>query len=202
VGRPREHGEATRKTLLEAAERLLAAGGIGAVTVRSVALRAGTTTRAVYALFGSKEGLVQALAARGFQLVSERVDSLPESADPVEDLVASGVLGFRAFAIDHPDLFRLVFVAGLGVPFGAETAAAQSTSFGRLIQRVERLQAAGLLGDHRVEDVVLMCDAMCTGLANREICGQVDPSQGERVWREALTALLAGLRTPGQGAGC
>lgn len=194
MGRPREHGEQTRRTLLEAAEGLLAESGIAAVTVRSVAEHAGTTTRAVYALFGSKEGLVQALAARGFDLVSERVDSLPPAADPSQDLLTAGIDGFRAFAIDHPDLFRLLFVSGLGVPFGVATATAQATSFGRLIQRVERLRAAGLIGDHRPEDVALMCDALCTGLANRELCGQIDPSQAERVWREALTALLAGLK--------
>jgi AcrR family transcriptional regulator len=193
VGRPREHGEETRKTLLEAAERLLAESGIGAVTLRSVADRAGTSTRAVYALFGSKEGLVQALAARGFDLVSERLDSLPLTDDPVEDLLTAAIGGFRAFAIGHPDLFRLVFVGGLGMPFGAATATAQSTSLGHLVQRVERLRAAGMLGGHRVDDVMLMCDAICTGLANREVCGQADPSQAERIWRDALTALVAGL---------
>ena len=193
MGRSREHGEGTRKTLLEAAERLLTENGIAAVTVRSVADRAGTTTRAVYALFGSKEGLVQALAARGFDLVSERLDSLQLTDDPVEDFLTAALSGFRAFAIDHPDLFRLVFIGGLGVPYGAETATAQSTSLGRLVERVERLRAAGLLGGHRTDEVVLMCDALCTGLANREVCGQADPSQAERVWRDALTALVAGL---------
>ena len=198
MGRPREHGEGTRKTLLEAAERLLTESGIAAVTVRSVADQAGTTTRAVYALFGSKEGLIQALAARGFDLVLERLDSLPLTGDPVEDFLTAAISGFRGFAIDHPDLFRLVFIGGLGMPYGAETATAQSTSLGRLVERVERLRAAGLLGGHRVDDVVLMCDALCTGLANREVCGQSDPSQAERVWREALTALVAGLgRAPG-----
>jgi AcrR family transcriptional regulator len=179
--------------LLEAAERLLTEGGIAAVTVRAVADRAGTTTRAVYALFGSKDGLVQALGARGFDLVSERLDSLQLTDDPVEDFLTAAIRGFRVFAIDHPDLFRLVFIGGLGMPFGAETATAQSTSLGHLVQRVERLRAAGLLGGHRVDDVVLMCDALCTGLANREVCGQTDPSHADRVWRDALTALVAGL---------
>ena len=62
MGRPRLHDEKTRVELLAAAERLVADGGIDAVSVRGAALAAGTTTRAVYALFGSKEGLVQALA--------------------------------------------------------------------------------------------------------------------------------------------
>ena len=187
--------------MLEAAERLLTENGIAAITVRAVADHAATTTRAVYALFGSKEGLVQALAGRGFDLVSERLDSLPLTNDPVEDFLTAAISGFRGFAIDHPDLFRLVFIGGLGMPYGAETVTAQSTSLRHLVERVERLHAAGLLGGHRVDDVVLMCDALCTGLANREVCGQADPTQAERVWRDALTALVAGLgRVPSGSA--
>lgn len=193
MGRPKEHGEKTRRTLLEAAERLLAESGIAAVTVRSVADRAGTTTRAVYALFGSKEGLVQALAARGFDLISERLDSLPLTGDPLEDFLTAAIAGFRTFAVDHPHLFRLVFVSGLGIPFGAETYTAQSTSLRRLGERVERLRATGVLGGHRVDDVMVMCDALCTGLANREVCGLIEPAQADRVWRDSLTALVAGL---------
>src|SRR5215510_14392713 len=117
MGRPRQHNEKTRRTLLAAAEKLVAERGIAAVTVRSVASRAGTTTRAVYALFGSKDALALALAEHVFGLLSDRINSLPVTADPVEDLVAAAVLGFRAFVLEHPDLFRLVFMVGVGVRF-------------------------------------------------------------------------------------
>lgn len=43
-----------------------------------------------------------------FGLLSDRINSLPVTADPVEDLVPAAVLGFRAFVLEHPDLFRLV----------------------------------------------------------------------------------------------
>ena len=62
MGRPKEHDEATRERLLEAAEQLSASKGWEFVTVRGVADQAGTSTRAVYALFDSKEGLEQAFA--------------------------------------------------------------------------------------------------------------------------------------------
>lgn len=115
------------------------------------------------------------------------------TADPVEDLVAAALLGFRAFVLEHPDLFRLVFVVGVGVRFGAQTAAAQAAALGHLIQRVERAQAAGWLDHHGTEQVVLMVDALCTGLANREICGAIDASHPEEIWSDALRALLTGL---------
>ena len=62
MGRPREHDEATRTQLRGAAERLVAGGGPDALSVRAVADEARTSTRAVYSLFGSKDGLVAALA--------------------------------------------------------------------------------------------------------------------------------------------
>jgi AcrR family transcriptional regulator len=84
--------------------------------VRAAATGAGTTTRAVYVLFGSKEGLVQALAQRAFGLLMEQVATVPLTNDPGHDLIACSVKGFRVFALDHPDLFRLFFTAQLPRP--------------------------------------------------------------------------------------
>ena len=44
-------------------------------------------------------------------------------------------------------------------------------------------------------EVTLLWDALCTGLAIRELCGPIQPSEGEQVWTDALTALLRGLRS-------
>ena len=73
MGRPREHDERTRAALLAAAERIVAEGGPAALSVRAVADAAGTTTRAVYSLFGSKDGLlVEALARDAFEFLYHR----------------------------------------------------------------------------------------------------------------------------------
>lgn len=193
MGRPPLHDEQTRAALLAAAERLVADGGIDAVSVRSVAAGANTTTRAVYALFGSKEGLVQALAQRAYELVMERVDTVPLTTSPGDDLVAGAVKGFRAFALDHPDLFRLFFTMQRPGPLSADSEAIRVASLSRLILRVERAHAAGLLGGRTVADVTRLWDAFCVGLAMREICGVIESSEGERTWTDALGALLAGL---------
>jgi AcrR family transcriptional regulator len=193
MGRPREHDERTHATLLAAAERLVAEGGVGAVGVRAAAKLAGTTTRAVYALFGSKEGLVQALAQRAFELLMASVVAVPLTSDPGNDLIAAGVHGFRPFALEHPDLFRLFFTAqrpGLNL----ESGSGRREALAQLILRVERARAAGLLGGHTVQEVTLLWDAMCSGLAMREICGPIERADGERIWGDALGALLAGLR--------
>lgn len=202
MGRPQIHDEKTRAELLAAAENLVAEGGIGAVSVRAAAERAGTTTRAVYALFGSKEGLVQALAQRAFGLLMERVVSLPRTDDPGRDLVAAGVEGFRTFALEHPDLFRLFFSAPSTRPaLTADSTETRVAALGQLIRLIERASDAGLLGRHSVADVTLMWDAACTGLAMRETCGPIEPSHGRQIWTDTLTALLTGLSGPASLAG-
>jgi AcrR family transcriptional regulator len=87
MGRPKEHDEATAHALLEAAERLVQSGGADAVSVRRVADEVGTSTRAVYSLFGSKEGLLAALGTRAWELVAEGLDRLAVTDDPAQDVV-------------------------------------------------------------------------------------------------------------------
>lgn len=194
MGRPPIHDEKTRAELLAAAEDLVAQGGIEAVSVRAAAKQAGTTTRAVYALFGSKEGLVQALAQRAFGLLMERVVSLPPSDDPGRDLVTAGVDGFRTFALEHPDLFRLFFTAPSARPaLSVDSTETRIAALGQLVRLIERANDAGLLGRHSVADVTLMWDAACTGLAMRETCGPIEPSHGRQIWTDTLTALLTGI---------
>ena len=194
MGRPALHDEQTRAELLVAAERLVAEGGVDAVSVRAAAAGAGTTTRAVYALFGSKEGLIQALAQRAFGLLMEHVAAVPLTSDPGHDLIACAVKGFRGFALEHPDLFHLFFNFNVQRPqLSAESTATGVAAWNQLVVLVERAQASGQLGGHTVEEATLLWDVLCTGLAMREICGRIERSQGEQIWINSLRTVLTGL---------
>lgn len=187
---------------MDAAERLVGEGGIDALGVRPAAEAAGTTTRAVYALFGSKDGLVQALAQRAYELVMERVAAIPLTGDPGEDLIAAGAQGFRSFAIDHPDLFRLFFISRPpGWRMSEDTNATRQAALQQLVLRVQRGQAAGLFGDLSVDRVTFFWDAMCCGLAIHECWLPAARPDGERLWRDALNALLVGISAEGRTEG-
>ena len=82
MGRPKEHDEATRAALLAAAERLIDEEGPDAASVRAVADQVGTSTRAVYSVFGSKQGLLEALATRFFEELQAATDAIPLTDDP------------------------------------------------------------------------------------------------------------------------
>ncbi|HEY3763657.1 MAG TPA: TetR-like C-terminal domain-containing protein [Gaiellales bacterium] len=195
MARPREHDERTAAALLHAAERIAETEGLEALTVRRVAATAGTTTRAVYSLFTSKEGLVVALGARGFDILREGLTSLPATADPAADLVEAGVTVFRRFALEHPALYRisvqrLVPDPGLAVGFrpSAQDALAELTAL------MEHLHLAGLAGERSVRDAVIAFHALCEGLATLELRSALPADRAERLWRDALASLVRGFR--------
>ena len=204
MGRPREHDERTRQRLHAAAERLIAEGGADALSVRTVADEAQTTTRAVYSVFGSKDGLVSALAERAFELLFEGIEKLPETDDPAADLVAIGTHVVRRLVRHHPALYRIAFqrIAGLHAEPGL--VAARGRAWAQLNERVARLEGAGLRADKSVSDAARELNAMWEGLANAELRGDVlrimPRGQEERAWHDALTTVVRGLTTTSDGA--
>jgi AcrR family transcriptional regulator len=199
VGRPREHDEETRAALRAAAERLVTEGGPAAFSVRAVADDAGTTTRAVYSLFGSKEGLlVDALAQGAFEFLFEEIDKLVETDDPVADLIAVGVPVFRRLVLEHPARYRIAFQRIVpGLHPGPELTAARTLAWNQLNAKVQRLDDAGLLGDKGVREATVEFNAMLEGLANAELRGSVFknlPEGGEELaWRNALATVIDGF---------
>lgn len=204
MGRPREHDEATRVALLEATERLVARGGAAALSVRAVAEEAGTTTRAVYSVFGSKDGLlVDAIARRAFEFLYAEIDKLDETDDPAADLVDVGVRTYRRLVLEHPGLYRIAFQRVVpGLTAGPELVAARQRAWDQLLGNVRRLEAAGMLRDIRVEDAAIAFNAMLEGLANAELRGDVlrvlPEGREEEAWQRALETVVGGFtkRTP------
>ncbi len=197
MGRPKTHDEHTAAALLDAAERIAETDGAGALTVRRVAEAGGTTTRAVYSLFGSKEGLAVALGARAFDLLRVAIEALPATADPAADLVEAGAGVFRRFAIEHPSLFRVGVQHALPEPgpaAGFRPAAWAAPA--QLEARIERMRDAGLLGGRSVRATACEFHALCEGLAAMELRSSLPAGDEEWIWRDALTALVRGFAAP------
>lgn len=194
MGRPREHDEETARALLNAAAQAIQAGGIDSVSVRGVADQVGTSTRAVYSLFGSKDGLMVALGARAFEMLGSAIQAVPETDDSAADLVEVGVMVFRRFVIDHPILFRIGFRRGLiSADLAAQFETARLDALDGLVARVSRLEYAGLLAGRDVWQALSHFHALCEGLAEMELRGNLPKGDEERMWRDALNALVAGL---------
>lgn len=196
MGRPRLHDEATERALLAAAERLLTEEGVEAVSVRRVSEAAGVSPRAIYSLFGAKDGVLRALYREAFDALVADLDAQALSGDPVEDVVLAG-LGFRGWAKARPDLFRLVFderpVRVARDDAGVEAAARAA---GRLMGRIARCEAQGLIAPGHARAAGVAFHAQCEGMASLELRGRFPlwaAEDAEDLWRRALRALLRGF---------
>ena len=197
VGRPKLHNEETAQALLAAAERAVERDGVDGLSLRRLADEAGTTTRAVYSLFGGKDGLVAALGARTFEMLSDGLDDVPVTRNPQRDLLAAALM-FRRFALEHPALFELgiqrtAAPAELWARFRPQAAEALN----ELAERMARLERAGLLQGRAPLRAAAQFHALCEGLAALELRGALN--DGEQFWREAVSALIVGFADPALG---
>jgi AcrR family transcriptional regulator len=110
MARPVVHTSALRADLLAATADLVDRNGPAKVTLRDVAAAAGTSTTAVYSLFGGKAELLTALVDEGFRSFGNS-----QAAASVGGLRELGV-AYRRWALAHPSLYRLMF-GGVLAPY-------------------------------------------------------------------------------------
>ena len=97
-----------RVRLIERAARMLR--DREPITLRSVVGGTGASTMAVYTHFGGMDGLYRALRQEGFTRLAARLAQVRDTTDPVHDLAALAV-AYVQNAVDHPDLYRVMFDA-------------------------------------------------------------------------------------------
>ncbi|MDI7249304.1 MAG: TetR/AcrR family transcriptional regulator [Bacillota bacterium] len=133
--------------ILDAAERVFAARGYAATTVKGVALEAGVATGTVYLYFPSKEELFLALIDRGTRAVLEGiVEARQGKPDVIAKLAASLEGAVRAFSA-HRDLARVALLQAPGaLPACEERLAQLHRLFADYVaQDLEEAGAAGLI---------------------------------------------------------
>lgn len=90
------------KRVLDAADRLLAESGAGALGTKQVAAAAGISIGSLYFWFPDKESIAEALALRYWRELSDLVTGVAEAADsgaledPITEVIDALAAGFRA----------------------------------------------------------------------------------------------------------
>ncbi|EHR59587.1 TetR/AcrR family transcriptional regulator [Saccharomonospora cyanea] len=106
--RPKSYDDSLRAKLLDRAGALLSAEGSQGLSLRKLASEVGTSTTAVYSLFGGKPELIAELRAEGFRAIGDRLRSVTRTGDAVADLVRLGMV-YREAALagrhSYPALF-------------------------------------------------------------------------------------------------
>ncbi len=183
-----------RDHVLASALELLARDGVNGFTARGLAAAAGTSTPAVYELFGDKAGLVREVFFAGFRLLHGRLASDAESGDARADLVAL-CARYREFVRENAVLAQVM----ISRPFADFDPTAAEGEAGRavrelIVARVRRCVEAGLLRGEAT-DVAHVLVALVQGLALAEGAGRLGSSRAsiDRRWELAVDGMLDGL---------
>ncbi|WP_309112466.1 TetR/AcrR family transcriptional regulator [Saccharothrix sp.] len=193
--RPKTHDDALRVRLLDRAGELLSTEGPGALSLRRLAADVNTSTTAVYSLFGGKPALLDALYEEAFRRFGDRLAALPETDDPVEDIVRIG-LTYRDSALADPQFYLVMFskVVPNFTP-SEETNAAAAETFTPLVANVGRAVDQGLFVDAPLEHIALAMWGMVHGLVSLELNGNLPPGvEIAPAYERAIRAHIDGWR--------
>ena len=167
--------QARRAQIISTARRIAELEGWPSVTVRRLSDEISYSQPVLYAHFGSREGILSAVAIEGFGELSVALEKARKRAKPghaVESIAAA----YLQFAAASPALYEVMFSLNLSVPFGqADTPPELRFGFAQL---AELFQGQGA----RTEVVAELFWASLHGIADLATTKRLPPSrQKERV---------------------
>ncbi|MET8810868.1 TetR/AcrR family transcriptional regulator [Streptomyces sp. NPDC004549] len=191
MGRPRTNDEGVAERLVACATELLATRPRESVTVRVVAADAGTSTAAVYSLFGGKDGLIVAVRDRAVAGLFADLSAVPSTDDPLTDLHALAV-AYRRWGHGHRHLYTVLFGGVQSFEPSGEVGSADPV--GPLVAAIERALARGVL-DGDATAIALSLWVALHGLVTLELAGALDLVAADAAFGAAVGATLRGWAT-------
>ena len=107
--RRKQHQDALREKILDAARELFVAEGVEAVSMRKIADKIGYSATTLYNHFDDKEALLRALCEADFGALHESFLKIGQIKDPIERLRVLGQT-YIEFALKYPSHYRLMFM--------------------------------------------------------------------------------------------
>ena len=98
-----------RTLIIDAARDLFVSKGVEAVTMREIANRIGYSATSIYHHFVDKEAVIRAICDTDFLALATSLKNLLLIVNPVDRLHALG-RGYAAFALTHPNHYRMMFM--------------------------------------------------------------------------------------------
>jgi AcrR family transcriptional regulator len=168
--RPYHHGN-LKQALLEAALELIAETGPRGFTLREAARRAGVSHNAPYRHFKDKDELLGAVAAQGFERLTQALKAAPGDGGPLERLRQAGLL-YVEFALRWPQHFAAMFDSPWREQAYPVTAAAAEGCFQALLEMVRDCQASHELPAGDAEQLAYWAWSLVHGIAKLANSGQ------------------------------
>lgn len=165
--------------LLEDAEKELEESGIEKLSLRAVAKRAGVSHGAPAHHFGDAQGLLTALATKGYKRLAlyqvRREDVAPSTA--LDKIVASG-LGYIDFAMEFPGLFHLMFNSSIPNRSDEQFSNVSLLVFEKLVANTEAHSGQNPYTNRESMKDLMASWAVVHGLAELVISGRAERTLG------------------------
>ncbi len=140
------HGD-LKNALIEAGADILAKDGVGGLSLRKVAQKAGVSHTAPYAHFADKQALIAAISTDGYRRLYEALAATTQqyADDPARQLI-EGAWAYVQFALNDTDHFKITLSGAIekekDYPAFVEIS---QQSFALVVQIVEACQQAKVL---------------------------------------------------------
>jgi AcrR family transcriptional regulator len=188
MGRPRTNDDAVKDRLVASATEMFATHPRDSITVRALAAAAGTTTGAVYSLFGSKDALIGEVRNRAVSGLFKDLSAVPATDNPLADIYALAV-AYRRWGREHSHLYAVLF--GGVQSFDPSGAAGTGDPVRPLLDAIDRgLSASMLSGD--AASIALSLWATLHGLVTLELAGALDAATAKTTFGPVILATLRG----------
>ena len=181
-----------KSSLLDSAVALVGEVGPQAFTLREVARRAGVSHNAPYRHFRDKDDLLAAVAAQGFDRLTEQMHkAMAKGVTAAERLSLAG-RGYVQFALQWPQHVLVMFETPVPVDERPEHAQAAQRAFQTLLDAIAAVQAEGGLPEGDPQTFAIVAWSGVHGLAKLAI-GRRLPFDAKQAlgFADYLTQLLA-----------
>lgn len=168
------HGD-LKNALIKAGVEILSKEGVGGVSLRKVAKRAGVSHSAPYAHFKDRQSLIAAISTEGFRQLYTELDTavLAHADDPKEQLVEAA-WAYVQFAMNNTDTFKIMFSGLLekekDYPSFVEIS---GQTFDRVVEIVRVCQDAGVLPAAPSDLVAVSVWGQVHGIVSLALEGQI-----------------------------
>src|SRR4051794_5864575 len=99
-----------QQRIVQASVQLIEEAGVGALSMREVARRAGLSHQAPYHHFDDREAILGAIAQQGFRMMSDAFERALEAHEPsLPGRIAAAFQTYVEFALQNPAHFRVMF---------------------------------------------------------------------------------------------
>ena len=107
TSKPYHHGD-LKSALVDAACSLLKEKGADALSLRAIAAEVGVSHMAPYTHFKNKKELLQAVAAAGFDQLTEQLLKVKSKYSSPWELVLNYGVKYVEFAVANPEIYRMM----------------------------------------------------------------------------------------------